>query len=161
MNNRYKNQVIFTAVMLSLAAFSLPTFADDVSLGTGGYNRAMHDMKLMAMLDSDGDHSVTNAEYTAFYETAFDKLDKNQDGSLDTKEWIGTRNDQTAMVGTGGYNRQLRKMEMMKKMDTDNDHKVSREEFLAFHQSVFNTMDKSSDQQLSAQEWAGKVLGGT
>jgi hypothetical protein len=161
MTNQFKSKVIFTAIALSMTTLSLPAYSDDVSLVTGGYNRAMRDMKLMAMLDSDGDHSVTSAEYTAFYETAFDKLDKNQDGSLDTKEWIGTRNDQTAMVGTGGYNRQLRKMEMMKKMDADNDHKISREEFLAFHQSVFNTMDKSSDQQLSAQEWAGKLLGGT
>jgi Ca2+-binding EF-hand superfamily protein len=158
---RYKNQVIITTAMLSLTAFSLPTFAGDVSLGTGGYNRAMHDMALMKMIDSNGDHMVTNAEYTSFYEDAFNKLDKNSDGSLDEKEWIGTRNDSTAMVGTGGYNRQLRKMAMMKTMDKDGDHKVSKEEFLAFHQSVFNAMDKGSSGQITAQQWAGKVLGGT
>lgn len=161
MTNRFKNIATISAAMLSLAAFSLPVFADDVMLGTGGYNRAMRDMSLMKMLDSDGDHKVTNAEYTSFYEAAFDKLDKNGDGSLDAKEWTGTKGDGTAMVGTGGYNRQLRKIAMMNKMDADGDHKVTKEEFLNFHQSVFNTMDKSGDQELSPQEWAARTLGGT
>ncbi len=160
MTNQLKNVSTITALVLSLAATSLPAFADDVMLGTGGYNRVMHDMKLMAMLDGNGDHMVTNAEYTTFYEDTFSKLDKNGDGSLDEKEWIGKKNDSTAMVGTGGYNRELRKMAMMKAMDSDGDHKITKEEFLAFHQSVFNKMDKSSDQQISAQEWAGKILGG-
>jgi hypothetical protein len=158
MTNQFKNKVIYAAIVLSMAALSLPAYSGDVSLGTGGYNRAMHDMGLMKMIDGDGDHTVTNAEYTSFYEDAFNKLDKNGDGSLDSKEWIGTRNDSTAMVGTGGYNRQLRKMEMMKKMDTDGDHKVTKEEFLAFHQSVFNAMDKGSSGQITAQQWAGKFL---
>jgi EF hand len=157
MTSRLKNVVTITATVLSLAAFPLPAFAD-ASLTTGGYAVAMHKMELMKMLDSDGDHMVTNAEYTSFYEDAFSKIDKNSDGSLDAKEWIGKKNDSEAMVGTGGYNRQLRKMAMMGKMDADGDHKVTKEEFITFHQSVFNAMDKSSDQQLSAQEWAGKFL---
>ncbi|OQW70577.1 MAG: calcium-binding protein [Proteobacteria bacterium ST_bin12] len=160
MTNRIKNVAAITVGVLSLAAFSLPAFADDVMLGTGGYNRAMHDMKMMKMIDGNGDHMVTNAEYTSFYEDAFNKLDKNGDGSLDAKEWIGKKNDSEAMVGTGGYNRQLRKMAMMGKMDADGDHKVTKEEFLAFHQSAFNAMDKGSSGQITAQQWAGKVLGG-
>lgn len=160
MTKKFKNIATITAAVLSLAIFSLPAFADDVMLGTGGYNREMNNMKLMAMLDSNNDHMVTNDEYSVFYEDAFSKLDKNGDGSLDEKEWIGKRNDSTAMFGTGGYNREIRKMAMMKAIDSDGDHKVSKEEFLAFHQSVFNKMDKSSDQQLSAQEWTGKILGG-
>lgn len=160
MKNRLKIVSVISTTILSVGLFSLPAFADDVMLGTGGYNRVIRDMKLMAMFDVNGDHMVTNTEYTTFYEDTFSKLDKNGDGSLDEKEWIGKKNDSSVMFGTGGYNRELRKMAMMKAMDSDGDHKITKEEFLAFHQSVFSKMDKSSDQQISAQEWAGKILGG-
>ena len=43
-------------------------------------------------------------------------------------------------------------------MDTDSDHKVSRDEFLNHHRAVFSKLDTSSDQELDATEWAMKGL---
>ena len=59
---------------------------------------------------------------------------------------------------TGGYSRELRSMKMMRLMDTDGDHKVSRDEFLNHHRAVFSKLDTSSDQELDATEWAMKGL---
>ena len=65
-----------------------------------------------------------------------------------------------AMVGTGGYARELRSMKMMKVMDADGNHEVTREEFLTHHKNVFGMQDKSGDQQIDAQEWVAKIVGG-
>jgi len=153
----FKNMAIVTGVLLSAVMFSAPAFS--ASVATGGYNTEMHKMGTMKMLDANGDHMVTQEEYTKFYEGVFDELDANHDGSLDAKEWVGTKGSTSAMLGTGGYNRELRKMAMMKAMDADGDHKVAKEEFLKFHQDAFNAMDKSGDKQLDPQEWLAKQTG--
>lgn len=38
-------------------------------------------------------------------------------------------------------------------MDTDNDERVSREEFLSFHVGLFNQMDQDKDGQLTEAEF--------
>ena len=159
MNIRFKNMALMGGAMLFAGAFSAPVFSADPMLGTGGYARQFHKMEMMRMIDANSDHMVTNAEYTSFYETTFDELDTDHDGSLDAKEWVGAHGDKIVMVGTGGYSRQLRKMAMMKIMDTDGDHKVTKAEFLKFHQDVFAGMDKNSDQELNPQEWLARQTG--
>ena len=154
---QFKNMAIVTGVLLSAAMFSAPAFS--AGLATGGYNTEMHKMGTMKMLDANGDHMVTQDEFTKYYEGVFNELDGDHDGSLDAKEWTGKDGSKSAMLGTGGYNREMRKMAMMKAMDADGDHKITKEEFLNFHQQLFQAMDKSSDKQLDAQEWLAKQTG--
>ncbi|MFM8758546.1 MAG: hypothetical protein ACKODS_03240 [Methylophilaceae bacterium] len=47
---------------------------------------------------------------------------------------------------------------MMDAMDSNHDHKVTKDEFVAFHKMLFSAMDASQDKQISAQEWAQKLL---
>jgi hypothetical protein len=157
MTIRFKNLALTSGALLCMAAFSAPVFSAD--LGTGGYARELHKMEMMKMLDADGNHMVTNEEFTKFYEATFDELDTDHDGSLDAKEWVGVGGSKEAMVGTGGYNRELHKMALMKAMDTDGDHKVTKSEFLKFHQDTFASMDKNGDKQLDPQEWLAKQTG--
>ncbi len=51
-------------------------------------------------------------------------------------------------------------MKMMKVMDADGNHEVTRDEFLTHHKNVFGMQDKSGDQQIDAQEWVAKIVGG-
>ena len=51
-------------------------------------------------------------------------------------------------------------MKMMGMMDTDGDHKVTKDEFLAYHKTIFSHMDTSGDSELSAQEWVAKHVAG-
>ena len=60
-----------------------------------------------------------------------------------------------AMVGTGGYARQLQKMEMMKMLDADGNHMVTAAEADTYYNSVFDALNKDSDDSLDAKEWAG------
>ena len=146
------------AVLALTAAFSSAAFSAEAMLGTGGYNRQLQKMEMMKMLDANGDHMVTAAEADAYYNSVFDALNKDNDDSLDANEWVGTNGKSKIDIATGGYSRELRSMKMMKAMDTDNDHKVTREEFLNFHRAVFAHKDTTGDEQISAQEWAANLL---
>ena len=156
MSLRIKHMAIITGVVLSTAVFSAPVFSADPMLGTGGYSREMHKMEMMKMLDADGDHKVSSDEFTKYYGALFDELNQDTDDSLDAKEWVGTKGKEKVGIATGGYSRELRTMPMMKAMDTDGDHLVTKDEFIKFHENIFTSMDKSSDKMLDPQEWLAR-----
>ncbi len=146
-----------TGLLLSISASA---FAADAMVGTGGYAREYQKMGMMKMLDADGNHMVTAAEADSYYNSVFDALNKDGDDSLDAKEWTGPSKNSKLDLTTGGYARELRSMKMMKVIDADGNHEVTREEFLTHHKNVFGMQDKSGDQQIDAQEWVAKIVGG-
>jgi hypothetical protein len=161
MNVTTKKVALIAATLLTTAVFSANALSAETSLTTGGYAKQMHKMELMKMLDADGNHMVTLDEFNNFNTSVFDELDTDHDGTLNAKEWVGkTIGEQPISIATGGYSRELRKMKMMGLMDADGDHKITKDEFLTHQQKIFSTMDKSNDQQLDAQEWIAKHVGG-
>jgi hypothetical protein len=154
MNLPFKKIALATSLLLTL---STSVFAD-TSLTTGGYATQLQKMEMMKMLDADGNHMVTAAEADTYYGSIFDALNKDGDDSLEAKEWAGPSKNSKLDLTTGGYSRELRSMKMMGKMDTDGDHKVTRDEFLNYHRAVFAKLDISSDQEISATEWSMKGL---
>ena len=146
-----------TGLLLSISASA---FAADAMVGTGGYAREYQKMEMMKMLDADGNHMVTAAEADSYYNSVFDTLNKDKDDSLDAKEWAGPSKNSKLDLTTGGYARELRSMKMMKVMDADGNHEVTRDEFLTHHKNVFGMQDKSADGQIDAQEWVAKIVGG-
>ena len=155
MNTQLKKAALATSLLL---AVSTSAFAADAMLGTGGYARQLQKMEMMKMLDADGNHMVTAAEADSYYNSVFDALNKDGDDSLEANEWAGPTKNSKLDLTTGGYSRELRSMKMMRLMDTDGDHKVTRDEFLNHHRAVFAKLDTTADQELSAQEWAAKGL---
>jgi Ca2+-binding EF-hand superfamily protein len=153
MKIQLKNVVLVASVLLSASAFA------DAMFSTGGYSHELHKMDMMKMLDADGNHMVSKAEADSFYSSLFDALDTDKDGTIDAKEWVGTKGNQSISLATGGFSRELRTMAMMKLVDTDSDHTVSKEEFLKLNETQFTAMDKSGDGQLDPQEWLAKQTG--
>lgn len=160
MNFQLRNTVLMAATLLSTAIFATPSFAADPMLSTGGYARQLHKVEMMKMLDADGNHIVTAAEADTYYTSIFDELDKDKDGSVDAKEWAGPTGKSKLDLATGGYSRELRSLKMMGMMDTDGDHKVTKDEFLTYHKTIFAHMDTSGDSELSQQEWVAKHVAG-
>ena len=58
------------------------------------------------------------------------------------------------MLSTGGYARQLQKMEMMKMLDADGNHMVTMAESDSYYNSIFDALNKDGDDSLEAKEWA-------
>ena len=155
MNLPFKKIALAASVLL---AVSTSAFAAEAMLGTGGYARQLQKMEMMKMLDADGNHMVTAAESDSYYNDVFDALNKDGDDSLEAKEWAGPSKNSKLDLTTGGFARELRSMKMMRLMDADGDHKVTRDEFLNHHRAVFAKLDTSSDQEISATEWSMKGL---
>ena len=59
------------------------------------------------------------------------------------------------MLGTGGYARQLQKMEMMKMLDGDGNSMVTAAESDSYYNSIFDALNKDGDDSLETKEWAG------
>ena len=154
MTSQFKKVALATSLLLT---FSTSVFAA-ASLTTGGYATQLQKMEMMKMLDGDGNHMVTMAEADSYYNSIFDALNKDGDDSLEAKEWAGPTKNSKLDLTTGGFTRELRSMKMMRLMDSDGDHKVTRDEFLNHHRAVFAKLDASTDKQLDATEWAMKGL---
>ena len=158
MTVQFKSMALVTGVLLSSAFFSAPASADAM-VATGGYNKEIHTMAMMKMIDANGDHMVSVAEYKEYNGTLFDMLDANKDGFVDVTEWVGNDGKKEISIATGGYATQLRSMKMMGAMDANGDHKVSKPEFLTFQETVYLRMDSKSDGMVDAQSWLARQTG--
>ncbi len=157
MTTQIKNMAVAGALLATVAVST--SASADAMVGTGGFNRELHTMGMMKMLDANGDHMVSKAESMDYYGALFDMLDTDKDGSIDAREWVGTKGNQGLSIATGGYATQLRTMKMMGAMDTDGDHKVTRDEFITFQESTFSAMDKKGDGMITAETWLRKTTG--
>jgi hypothetical protein len=143
------------AVLAALACAPL-AFADDmVSFANGGYARGLRTADEMHKIDTDGDGTVSKAEWLAYQEKVWAAFPKNKAGTVDEKAFT-TRSGAMASFATGGYARGLQTPEMMHKIDTDSDGTISHDEFIAFQTRVFDMMDTNQTGSLGPQEFLGK-----
>ena len=124
---------------------SFAAFADDmVSFATAGYARGLRTPEMMHKIDTDGDGTVSRAEWIAYQEKVYAMLDKTHTGMVDAKEFISPSGSELNGIATGGYARGLRTAEMMHKIDTDGDGTVSKDEYIAYQTKIFDIMDTST-----------------
>lgn len=146
-----------TLVAMSLvASISTVAFAQP-GLESGGYARELQTKEMMEMLDANGDSMVTKEEFNNYYNKVFDILDKNKDGHLDEKEWIGATKEIKPSLATGGYVRELASVKLMGAIDIDKNKKVSRQEFLGFNETIFNRMDIKNEGEIDPQNWLRRI----
>lgn len=155
MTKPYNRIAILACALLSTGILASSAQAA-TSLATGGYSREFQKMGMMKMLDENGDHQVSSNEFTDYFTLVFDELDTNRDGSLDTREWVGTKGSQEISLATGGFSRELRTLKMMGMMDSDGDHRVAKEEFLNYQQRVYNTMAGNAN-TIDPQNWLRRI----
>lgn len=66
--------------------------------------------------------------------------------------------DDMVSFASGGYAAGLRTMDMMHMIDTNKDGMVSKDEWIAYQERLFKTLDKDADGSLDTQEFYGHPM---
>jgi Ca2+-binding EF-hand superfamily protein len=117
--------VLTIAVSWSLAA-PLALVATTTSAGA---------ISPLSTYDTNKDGTLDLDEVKAAAAAAFDRLDKDKNGTIGRKE-----------TGLHMSGREL------KEADTNNDGKLSKDEYVAWAEKLFNDADKNHDGKLTARE---------
>ena len=146
---------LVTVSLAALMCVPLANADDMVSFATGGYARGLRTMAEMHKIDTDGDGTVSKAEWLAYQEKVFAALDKDKSGTVNEKAFLAPSTE-LATFATGGYARGLQTKAMMHKIDTDGDGTVSHDEFIIYQTKLFDMMDKNHTGSLGPYEFLGK-----
>jgi hypothetical protein len=126
-------------------AFSLSAVADDVaSFATGGYAAGLRTKEMMSIIDTDGDGTISRAEWDAYQEKVFNALDTHKRGRLNTTIFAArTEVRLGTSLATGGYARGLASAELAHKIDANGDGWISHEEWMTYQGKIFDMMNTS------------------
>jgi len=142
--------------LLATLAWAPLAIADDlVEFATGGYASGLRTMDEMKMIDTDGDGTISRAEWLAYQEKIWATFHKDKSGQVDEKAFV-TPSSTMATFATGGYARGLQSKEMMHKIDTDGDGTVSHDEYISYQMKIFDHMDTNHTGSIGPQEFLGK-----
>lgn len=150
-----RTQRSLALLVAGLLCAPLASADDMVTFATGGYARGLRTKDEMHKIDTDGDGTVSKAEWLAYQEKVFAALDKNKTGTVDEKEFLAPSSEM-ASFATGGYARGLQTKALMHKIDTDGDGTISHDEYIAYQTKVFDMMDKNKSGSLGPQEFLAK-----
>jgi hypothetical protein len=141
------SQARFLALTASLITliYSLSTVADDLaSFATGGYAAGLRTKEMMNIIDTDGDGTISRAEWDAFQEKVFKSLDTKNRGRLSVAIFAS----RTAVriggdLGTGGYAHGLASAELAHKIDANGDGWISHDEWMVYQGKLFDILNTS------------------
>lgn len=114
----------------------------------------------VATIDVNGDQTISRDEFVLVQTERFEQIDRNKDGFVTFAEVREHRTNLTS--GTSGdvtqarYDREERGMQRgrnpIRIADADGDNQLSRAEFAALGDKLFNKLDKNADGVLNTQD---------
>ena len=132
-------KTVATLIAVALGAAATVTLADP---GHGSRKGAMLERLKAADTNADGLLSRSEAAALPHLAERFDAIDANRDGQVSFEELRAAKGKRHGGHGMG----------LMKRADTDNDGKVSRNEALAAAAARFDAADANKDGFLTVEE---------
>lgn len=154
--------VVILGVTTVASAQDQPPPPPPPGFGGGGQRMMQFQMPTFEDLDKNKDKKISKDEFPErFPPQLFDRMDANRDGSVDEEEWKAV----TSQFGAGGRGGDRMMMagprtgeSLARLLDANADGKVSREEFAKIA-SLFDTLDKDHNSELTTEEMNGFVRG--
>lgn len=82
-----KRVLSLLGAMLLAGVLSEAAFAGGNPEMTDEYTKALGDVKMMEMMDTNKDHVVTKKEFMTYHEKLFDMMDKTKAGKIKESDW--------------------------------------------------------------------------
>ncbi|HVU49353.1 MAG TPA: EF-hand domain-containing protein [Polyangia bacterium] len=136
-------------LMIGLAVAAMSVF---VVTGARLARSSAVDDDAFAALDTNRDGYISRDEMTAAAEAGFARNDANGDGQLTADELSAARERVGVFGQSGGEIMSI--SEQLKRMDTNGDRSLSRDEYVSGSLKLFDEMDTNHDGLLSREELA-------
>ena len=162
-----KSHILGTAALCALVLTGV-SLASDHRSGQDRHHRGHQSLMMLGLADANDDNVVTRSEVDALQSAEFAFRDRNSDGFLDREdaspirqlryEARQERREARANAGEDRRDRPRRAMrgrgggDMMRRLDTNDDQRVSQAEFLAGPDRVFERFDTNEDGSITAAE---------
>jgi len=109
--------------------------------------------KMMHMMDMSGKGMVTRDDYNKYMGKVFDMMDKNHKGMLDKNAFLAVEmGTGSTTIWTTDFQKTFRTAEMMHTMDNGKGM-VSKADFMAHMDKIFDTLDKDHNGMLEKNEF--------
>jgi hypothetical protein len=148
-----KRSMLPAAALLGLLALDAPEVAAQAGQGQG---RGAGLQERLAMIDSDGDGLIQEAELVTWRETVFLTMDADGDDTLTREEYMAIQLGRGADPEARGprYEQmQAAKAAEFDVMDADGGGSVPRDAFIAHAVEQFDAADANDDGALAAPEF--------
>jgi EF hand len=143
----FQPRVLVLAASMIALTYSLSAVADDpvASFATGGYAAGLRTKEMMNIIDTDGDGTISRAEWDTYQEKVFKALDTHKRSKLNVRIFAGRTEVRVGSnFATGGYARGLASAELAHKIDANGDGWISHEEWMTYQGKVFDLMNTST-----------------
>lgn len=144
-----KNRLTFSMLVAGAVTFTAPTHA------------ASHFMKgMIDNYDLNGDGRVTAEEYAQVRVSRFAATDKNGDGTISPVEYLAEFEVRLeSMLKASEIKKTNKAFDHYRKMDSNLDHVITREEYVRAAEAYFSGHDKNSDGLLSKADGESRKFG--
>lgn len=123
----------------------------------GGHRGVGMAMTMLQVADTDGDNTVTRDELNALQASEFDHRDRNGDGYLDSQDMSPATQQirqlrQERIAERVAASEGVEPRRRHRRMDADEDGRVSHEEFLSRETRMFDRLDANGDDAITPDE---------